>query len=615
MLKDISIITWIKLLISLLVFLGPGIGLISLLIGKRKFSLYSLIVLSLALSISFWTILLVWCRIFSLNMLYPSVIFLISICGWIIAIREKIHKTLYINIKWEGYIWIGIILSIIINFYSLRHMVAGLGSDSFHHTLIVTLITKNHSIPNNYFPYVDNIITFNYHFGYHAFIAILSILNGIEPRLLVLISGPLLVGLSALSTAYFVAENSVKQIGIVVAAYIPALISVIPTGMLLWGRYPQLLGLCILPILLSEYYRARKLGEKENRFQQIILISFISAGLLFIHYRVTYMAIAAIITLEIISLYQNRMKYLKLENIIPLIFIGVITFLFVSPWLFHVWSNLHKGFAPLGYQANASFYSLSRLGEKIINYPTNIWLILSLLIIGVFSIREQKTIAIWIIIWTFLMLISARYLGKYSLADPVTEIISIYIPFSIIIALGFNHLLNFKYIIPKFILYSSFILLSIYGTINLLGFLDYPNEVYVYPEDIKAANWIKTHTPKDALFMINTYQFDFSPSSIIGADAGGWLPILAERKVITYPMTSAIERFNKPTNFQNIINLYNIQKNIDTQEAIALLKENSINYIYLGQRGGIINAKLMKESRLFRVIYHKNNVYIFSLKE
>ncbi len=614
MLKDISSLEWLRLIVSLGIFPGPGLAIISYLIKDRKFHIFSMIVLSIALSIGFWTIILAWCKIFSIEIIYQSVILIVSLLGWAIAIFRKINHL--INTKHlflESVIWAGVITSIIINIYSLRNMVAGLGSDSFHHTLITTLIINNHGIPSNYLPYFGNIITFNYHFGYHTFSAILSIISGIEPRVLILISGPILIGLSALSLSHFITEYTNFSTGSLVAAFIPALISVFPTAMLLWGRYPQLLGLFILPIFLSEYYRIRSQNSTNAIGYHIILISIISAGLLFTHYRVTFMAIIAVVIFELIHFIIN-FQDINLHDYLPTISIISLSLLFIMPWLLIIWTNLHKGYSiPSMGGKRETFYSIARLGENVLSYPTNNILIIIFLIFVVYELIKHDMVVLWLTTWSIVLLVSSRYFGRFSLIDPITVIISLYVPIAIIIGIGIYQAtiqLNQKY---QYALYLIIIFGSLICGKQLIGFLNNPKAAYVFPEDLKAAKWIKQHIPKDAIFMINTYQFEFSASLIIGNDAGGWLPLLANRRVVTYPMTFSIERFMDPTAIQSTIELHNIADNLASKEGVDLLQKNNINYIYIGERGGEINPANLLNSEYFTLLYNKKKIFIFQL--
>ena len=82
-------------------------------------------------------------------------------------------------------IWLVAVISLLVGLWGMRHMVVGLGSDSYHHTLIEQLIIQNGGLPSNYLPYA-HLATFSYHYGFHALVAAIDWLTkGIPARLLV----------------------------------------------------------------------------------------------------------------------------------------------------------------------------------------------------------------------------------------------------------------------------------------------------------------------------------------------------------------------------------------------------------------------------------------------
>jgi len=614
MLKEIPLGQWILLLISMVIFLGPGLGILSVVRKQAYTSIVSNIMVSLVLSVGFWAIVLAWLKIFSLRILYVHTVYFISILGWLVSLLRGFIKTVNLSkaIQQEALIWIGVSISIIINLYSLRRMVAGLGSDSYHHTLITHLFIWNHALPSNYFPAVEDILTFNYHYGFHASAAVLSLLSGWQPRLLVLTLGPVLVGISGLSIAHFIYEQTRKPIAAIVAAYIPTLVCVFPTAMFLWGRYPQTLGLIILPVILNQIH-----DMPENNKSEVFLLGFTLATLLFVHYRVTYMALIATFTWIIWILIRNQNKAITstFRSLSPYFYAGGIAVVIVSPWLIRVWLNLHTGYADPLTSTGSSFYSLTRLGSKVLNYPTNSWLLI-LGGVGLLSglLRKENT-AVWVAIWFALLLAPAQLTGPF--ADTITVLTSAYAPLAIILGLFASYTLDKVRVSPglgRAFIGVTILTLGILGGLHLREFLNDPDSAYVSPEDLKAAEWIKNNIPKNARFMVNLYRFDFSSNFIIGIDAGGWLPIIAERHVITYPMTTQVERFKEPDALQKLVSLYKMQDRLASPESIDLMHMYGITHVYIGEKGGKIDPQTLLESPYYQLLYQDGKTFVFALR-
>ena len=133
------------------------------------------------------------------------------------------------------------------------------------------------------------------------------------------------------------------------------------------------------------------------------------------------------------------------------------------------------------------------------------------------------------------------------------------------------------------------------------------------PEDIAAAAWVNEHVSEDALFMANTFWFDFLPDFIIASDAGGWLPVLAGRATIVPPMIYPVERTAEPDFNKRLVALAQIAPDMTSPAAINLLRSAGITYIFIGQRGGRIDPAHLLVSPDYTLEYHAANTYVFRL--
>jgi hypothetical protein len=69
----------------------------------------------------------------------------------------------------------------------------------------------------------------------------------------------------------------------------------------------------------------------------------------------------------------------------------------------------------------------------------------------------------------------------------------------------------------------------------------YTAQPYIRPGDLVAMEWIKNNTPEDALFLVDSLQFDWSPGWVVGTDSGYWIPLLARRASTLPPMIYPLE--------------------------------------------------------------------------
>jgi hypothetical protein len=140
--------------------------------------------------------------------------------------------------------------------------------------------------------------------------------------------------------------------------------------------------------------------------------------------------------------------------------------------------------------------------------------------------------------------------------------------------------------------------------------------------DIRAAEWIKLNTNTDSHFLVNSF-FAYGDSMIVGADAGWWLPLLANRTTTVPPMNYGSEVGPFP-NFLSWINQLSrevAQKGISDPEVYSMLVDRGITHVYIGQRQGRVNnpgfilepAELLA-SEYYEVVYHQDRVWVFQLK-
>ena len=69
--------------------------------------------------------------------------------------------------------------------------------------------------------------------------------------------------------------------------------------------------------------------------------------------------------------------------------------------------------------------------------------------------------------------------------------------------------------------------LALWGAKGQLGIVS-PEYVMVTRPDRQAMTWIREHTPTQAKFLVEGFRI-YGGRSAVGADAGWWIPLLAER--------------------------------------------------------------------------------------
>ena len=141
---------------------------------------------------------------------------------------------------------------------AIRDLAAGLGIDAYHHTAIAVLFLRDGGIPDNYAPYAP-LDSFTYHFGFHAWVAALGWLHGAAgldlPTLMPLAGQAVGALLVPTFTLFGWRVLGSRWLGLT-AAGLAGLVCIFPAYYVNWSRYPQLLGVVLLPVAWTLLFEA-----------------------------------------------------------------------------------------------------------------------------------------------------------------------------------------------------------------------------------------------------------------------------------------------------------------------------------------------------------------------
>jgi len=614
MIKELSIINWLSIFISMILFAGPGMLIQQFNSKLQQFNIINKLVLAFCFSISLISFFFSILRIFDFG-LFKNFFLIFFIFSWGLFIYKERHYLQKDIISFDKFhflliLVIIIVLSLII--FSLRNVVTGLGSDSYHHTLISQLIMENGKAPSNYLPYAP-IVSFSYHFGFHALSAVISNISGIELRLLIPIIGTLIVGLSSLST-YFVAQQIFhNRIIPFIAGILTICVGVSPYYLINFSRFPQLFGLVFSGCFIGIF-----IFWRNEDFSKDLLpyVSLITLGQAFTHYRVTIMSVIGIILYLFIIFFMNTNKYSFIkQSLIRLIQYGLITIILFFPWVIQVYISKQNGVSgDVGKMSN-SFYSLERLGYEMIHYPSNIPIFVLLLFSIILVIKRREKLVIWLFLWIiFLLVLSSKsFFGIFM--DTVSVIFSLYLPIFLIISWSIYETIQ---AISKKITYSPklnyLLFLPIIYFISLIPSHIHPEFSFVTKEDLIAFEWVKNNTPSNSKFIVNTFSFDFNDKYIIGIDSGYWLPLLGNRETVSIPMIFLIERIVDENYLNNLFSIHNMS-DLSDFENLSFINSQGFTHIFLGQKGSKDPLKQIRDSQYFTEIYNNSDIYIFEINQ
>jgi hypothetical protein len=132
--------------------------------------------------------------------------------------------------------------------WAARAVTVPLWGDSVHHAMIVALFDAQAGLPDDWLPFAP-LATFTYHFGLHALTALVAQLSGLPAHRALIVVGQGLMVLQALTAYALVAGLTGRRWAGFGAALAAAGLGTMPGFYLNWGRYTQLAGQVLLPVV------------------------------------------------------------------------------------------------------------------------------------------------------------------------------------------------------------------------------------------------------------------------------------------------------------------------------------------------------------------------------
>jgi hypothetical protein len=512
-----------------------------------------------------------------------------------------------------------------IRFWAARGLAAPMWGDSYQHSVIAQLIIDHGGLFTDWAPYAD-LQTFTYHFGFHTLVAVFHWLSGLPLPGAVLWTGQILNGLAAVALYPVAMRVSGQRWAGVGAVLVAGLLSPSPMVYTNWGRYTQLAGQTILPTAIVVAWVFFEQRPAIN-WRLLGLACLAWGGLALTHYRVLIFAVCFSIAYWLLELLARRGK-LQLARTAML---GIGAGLIFLPWFIRTFGGqITVGFlkelaTPAG-ETPAALQQYNSAGALSSYLPMWLWLIV-FLCFGWGLWRRDKAVVL-LGLWWGIVLVSTnpQWLGLpgEGAISNFAVLIAAYLPAGVLVGAAIAWLRQAAG--PRLGLDAALLLvllaLGLWGAHQRLGDLQADANALVTVPDIRAAAWLKDHTPPDARLLVNSFAA-YGATSIVGSDAGWWLPVLARRETNVPPLNYAVEKGPRP-DYREWINALTAEiqaKGVDDPRVLRELQVRGLTYVYLGQRRGEVNnpgaavlsAGQMVISPHFRLVYHQDRVWVFAI--
>jgi hypothetical protein len=632
------------LIIPLFVVLWlPGWMLLDLSGLRSRFNFGEQVAITNGISLALIPVLMLWTTIMKIKWTTQGVSF---VAGFLIAIfivrivyraalsqknRSKLvsdqsaNLTSPANRKYRLFTFHSLALSLVfvavlaIRFIMVRDLATPAWVDSIHHALITQLILNNGSYPPTYQPYLD-ISPNAYHAGFHSIAASFTWLSQLDLSRSLLILGQVLNALSVFSVYLFTKTLTRRPNAGLFAAIMTGFLTPMPSYYASWGRYTELTGLLLLPVILA--FIQLLLNESTvKKTGWIIALGAISAGGLFmIHYRVLAFMACMVLTYIIIYFIKNKSVVKRKTNhwfvwITCMTALGIIS---VLPWFIQ---TIRSILFPSLISVNTA--SIPPFQDFLWSYLTSALGKQSLVLAGLgllWSFLKRQRFGITLLIWVALIFLLAnlaalRLPGGGLINNSSVEIM-LFIPISILGGYFIDQLLiHWNALIPPRLIPASLgVVVILTGFVSYLGarqLIPILNPITILSRnaDLSAIQWISDNIPSNETIVINPFAWGYGLYA--GNDGGYWISPLSGQPTlpppVIYGMSSLTEQIN--TLSQQVISLSH-----DPNAFWEFLYDHKLHYVYLGVRGGVISPERISSSDLFTVIYHQDGVWIFKAK-
>ena len=418
--------------------------------------------------------------------------------------------------------FLGLAVALVWRFWQARELVLPNWVDSQHHVLIIRKMLEFGGLPSTLEPYLPG--PFTYHFGFHSVTALFSALSGLDPAASVLMLGQVInacVGLAVYALAKQLSKD--WRISLLAAVFV-TFATKMPGYYLTWGRYTLLIGVMILPVAIAEAMQA---FNENHKWWKLAGLSLLTAGTLLSHYFTAFLFVLFLAVLGIQWIVETiRAKspdWKRIESVALPTLVGLVL---ASRWYWRIFAYSSASTRPV-------FRVLeTEAGKGSWDYlyylvgPISGYILIGLGLIGlVWSVFTTRKVffQVWAALVVFFSLPTGFRLMNFR-NDYFALVV--FIPIAVVSAFGIVLLLGtlFK---RKWI--ATLVIMLLGMTLGVAGAWQNARAindetVLVNRADLDALEWIKTHTPEDARFFVNTTGWGYGIYR--GVDGGGWiLPI------------------------------------------------------------------------------------------
>jgi hypothetical protein len=641
------------LLAALLLFIVPGWALLAYWLPDERLTWTVQLGLASGLGLCVYPLILLWTRVIGVQpgMLTMGVPTSLAVAALVWRYRHLVRITsaqaraacvawLHGDTLLPDIMFVFIALLVLgVRLFVIRGIEIPMWGDSVQHAVISQLVVDHGGLFDSWLPYTP-FQTLTVHFGFYSHVAAVHWLMGGAIPSNTLLTGQIVNWLAILALvplAHRLVQNRWAGVGVMLVA---GLLSPMPMEYVNWGRYPQLAGQAILPVAA---WLTWKLSEPEGRhtWRVLFLVSIALAGMFLSYYRMPhYYAAFVVAWLLAWGLPRWRLNgHIGRQWVVAMVGAGLAMLAFVVPWLIHIRGGNLAVAVSAAVATGSTFAQVQNEYQQWRDIALYVpWALTVLASIGLIwgvvchPRHGQRGAIITIAAWAIgLSALTATRLIRLPGSSEMTSfaiMISLYITVGLLggylmdSACGsLSGLRRFK---PwgNIIAAGGLAILALWGVKQCSSVIN-PAYRIVAPADLAAMKWIRANTPADARFLADGFLV-YNGFSIVGSDAGWWIPLLAGRENTMPPQYALLsEKPIQPDYPKQVTNLVAQlrQVGVTSPQGMRLLCQQGVTHVYVGQGQGriaipppqpMLSISELEASPHFKELYRQDKVGVFA---
>ena len=483
--------------------------------------------------------------------------------------------------------------------------------DSLHHSLIIRKMIESGGLTSTLEPYLPG--PFYYHYAVHSAAALVSALSGNTPAETLLRLGQIFTAGVSLSAYSLVKASAKDWRPAALAALLLAFATKMPGYYLSWGRYTLLTGMLLLPLAMAEAVRVAR-GEKLRRSAPLLAV--LTAGTLLSHYLAAFLLALFLVVLALSLLVRNiRQKSRGWQPLLALAGSALAGLALVSRWYWRVF-RYSRGIISTEIRLPASGALTADNWDYFWNLvgPLTGYVVLGLAVGGlVWALTRARTrpLAIWGLLVALPSLPLGRVLGPIR-SDHFS--LALFLPAVCLAACLLVWVGDWlRSLLPKKAWWTTAVLLVCAALLGGGAWLNREpvnaSTVLADENDLAALEWIEDHLPTDARFFINTTGWGYGLYR--GMDGGAWILPYTGRwslaPTIFYSFSGEEQTYLPWIDWSQRASGINGC----TEEFKALAAEAGLNYLYLREGVGSLQAEALRGCAEARQLYSAGGVSIW----